>query len=282
MLAYRARNAGGFSPDARVLLRNLSGRQGLLEEGSYLHGELDAGAEFMGAFGITMSPQADPALPLELELIVGDGVLRESVDDKLRFRIVPGRDGAVAVEGASKRTVAGEEALRLYNGADASTAVVSELPAGAVLEVSVVAGEWLAIAGERGEGRRLWLPADRVSEGGQGPVTAVAREHLMIDPPIIELNEVPSVVQASAVELSGTALHHRRVRDVVVTVRAPGPSQPERKVFYLANREEEGEAAKRLEFRTPVELSPGSNRITILVRDHDKVERVEEVWVYRE
>ena len=282
LLAYRAHNAGGEAPDARVLLRNLSGRQGLLEEGSYLYGKLEPGADFMAAFGISMSPQADPSLPLELELIVGDGILRESVDDKLRFRIIPGREGAVEVEGERRRTVGDQGALRLYSGADASTAMVAELPEGAVIEVSTVAGEWLALDGARGEGRRLWLPGDLVELGGKGAPTELPREHRMIDPPVIDLAELPSVVSEAAVEISGTAHHHRRVRDVVVTVRAPGPSQPERKVFYLANREAEGEAAQHLEFRTAVELSPGSNRISILVRDQDKVERIEELWVYRE
>src|SRR5690606_30661708 len=38
LLGFQAHNAGGPSPDARVLLRNLSGRQGLLEEGLFVHG----------------------------------------------------------------------------------------------------------------------------------------------------------------------------------------------------------------------------------------------------
>jgi len=282
LLAYRAHNAGGDAPDARVLLRNLSGRQGLLEEGSYLHGKLPTGADFLGAFGISMSAQADPTLPLELELIVGDGVLREAVDDKLRFRIVPGREGVLEVEGPRRRTVSGESGLRIYNGADASAAVVAELDPGAVLEVSAVAGEWLAVPGAQGEGRRLWLPADRVSEGGKGPVARIPREHRMIDPPVIELAEVPSVVSSDTVEISGVARHHHRVRDVVVTVRESGPAQPERKVFYLANRELDGDGARALEFSTPVELSPGSNHVTVLVRDHDKVERYADLWVFRE
>src|SRR5690606_14947168 len=166
LLGFRAHNAGGPSPDARVLLRNLSGRQGLLEEGLFVHGELGGDAAFLGAFGISISPKADPALPLELELIVGDAVLQESVDDKLRFRIVPGREGVVEVEGQRRRTVTSEEPCRVYNGADSSAPVVAELATGAVIEVSGVAGDWLAVDGERGEGRRLWVPGDVVEVGG--------------------------------------------------------------------------------------------------------------------
>ncbi|MFO7567225.1 MAG: MXAN_5808 family serine peptidase [Enhygromyxa sp.] len=282
LLGFRAHNAGGSSPDARVLLRNLSGRQGLLEEGLFVHGPLDSGAGFLGAFGISISPSADPALPLELELIVGDGILRESVDDKLRFRIIPGRDGVVEVEGERRRTVAGDEPCRVYNGADGSTPVVAELESGAVIEVGGEAGGWLAIDGERGEGRRLWVPADVVGVGGEGSPARLPREHRMVDPPVLELAEIPGVVAGESVEIRGIGRHHVRVRDVVVTVRASGPSQPERKVYYLANRAIEGDQAKALEFSAQVPLSPGSNRVTIVVRDHDKVERRRDLWVFRE
>jgi carboxyl-terminal processing protease len=282
LLAFRAHNAGGASPDARVLLRNLSGRQGLLEEGLFVHGPLKANEEFMGAFGISISPKADPALPLELELIVGDGILRESVDQKLRFRIVPGREGVLDVEGQRRRTYTSEAPCRVYNGADSSTAVVAELATGAVIEVSGVAGDWLAIDGSRGEGRRLWVPADVVEVGGAGSVARLPREHRMVDPPVLELAEVPGVVAGDSVEIAGIGRHHVRVRDVMVTVRASGPSQPERKVFYLANRAIEGDEAKTLEFSAKIPLSPGSNRVTIVIRDHDKVERLRDLWVFRE
>lgn len=282
LLGFRAHNAGGASPDARVLLRNLSGRQGLLEEGLFVHGELGSDAGFLGAFGISISPKADPALPLELELIVGDAILQESVDDKLRFRIVPGRDGVVEVEGQRRRTVTSEEPCRVYNGADSSTPVVAELATGAVIEVSGAAGDWLAVDGERGEGRRLWVPSDVVEVGGNGSIARVPREHRMVDPPVLELTEIPGVVTGDSVEIRGIGRHHVRVRDVVVTVRASGPSQPERKVFYLANRAIEGDEAKTLEFSAKVPLSPGSNRVTVVVRDHDKVERRRDLWVFRE
>jgi carboxyl-terminal processing protease len=281
LLGFLAHNDGGPAPDARVLLRNLSGPQGLLEEGLFVHGKLAGGDSFLGAFGVTVAPSADPALPLELEMIVGDGVLRESVETKLRFRIVPGRDGVLEVEGERRRTVIGDGPLRLYNGADGSTPIVAELAPGAVIEVVDVAGEWYALAGQRGEGRRLWLPKDMVEVGGRGAITRLVREHRMVEPPTLELGEIASIVTADSVEIPGLARHHVRVRDVVVTVRASGPDQPERKVFYLANRALEGDEAKSLEFRAPIPLQPGSNRITVIVRDQDKVERRRDLWVFR-
>lgn len=295
LLGFAAHNVGGDAPDARVLLRNLSGRQGLLEEGLVVHGPLGQGS-FMGAFGISISPSADPTQPLELELIVGDGLLRESVDDKLRFRIVPGRDAIARNERPEKWTVSGDEPVRLYNGADASAPVVTEVPAGAVLEVTGTVDGWLAIAGPKGQGRQLWAPADLLERGGTGRPTTIASDRRMVDPPVLDAITVDGasvdsgdvgdghggVVSSSSVALAGTASHPVRVRDVVVTVRASGPSQPERKVFYLANRALEGEGAKTLTFDAEIPLEPGSNRVTILVRDHDKVERRRDLWLFRE
>ena len=281
LLAFLAHNAGGPARDARVLLRNLSGRQGLLEEGLYVHGKLAGGEQFLGAMGISVAGTADPALPLELELIVGDGLLRESVEDKLRFRVLPGRPAALTVQGEARHTARGDDPLRVYNGADASSAVVTELEPGTVVEVQQRAGSWLALSGPASHGRRLWIPSDRVDPGGEGAADSLDRAQRMVDPPIIEIAETPAIVEGERVAISGIARHHVRVRDVVVTVRASGPGQLPHKVFYLANRALEGEAARELEFATDVPLSLGSNQVVVVVRDRDKVERRHELWVYR-
>lgn len=290
LLAFRAHNAGGPAPDARVLLRNLSGTQGLLEEGLVVHGALAQGEEFTGAFGVSIAPTADPSQPLELELIVGDGVLRESVDDKLRFRIVPGRD-AVSDAHSGRYKVGGDEPVRLYNGADSSAPVVAELPAGTLLEVVGSSGDWRALAGPKGQGRRLWVPADllEAASGGKARAALDPKAGRMVDPPHIVLaddagedgDDGAPVVETERVTIAGVAEHPERVRDVMVTVRAAGPAQPERKVFYLANRAVDGDAAKRLEFSAEVPLSPGSNRVTIIVRDQDKVMRQRDLRVFR-
>ncbi|GEM_PF-886922 len=304
LLGFRAHNSSGQAPDARVLLRNLSGRQGLLEEGAFAYGALGSSeggttgeGSFVGAFGISISPTADPALPLELELIVGDAVLRESVDDKLRFRIVPGRDAAVLRDHPSRWTARGEDGIRVYNGADGSAPVVAELEAGSVLSITAEVDGWLALDGARGEGRRLWVPKDLFESGG-GAITALPKVHRMVDPPVlVELTAGgqtvdgdpegegdagrPGVVSGPSVTIAGLVEHHIRVRDVVVTVRAAGPAQPERKVFYLANRALDGGPAKQLRFSTEVPLAVGSNRVTIVIRDQDKVERRRDLWLFR-
>ena len=278
LLAFRAYDDGGDAPDARVLLRNLSGKQGLLEEGLFVHGPLAGGGSFMGAFGISIAAKADPALPFELELIVGDGVLHESVDDKLLFRLVPGRDAITAITSDRFRRVAGDEPLRVYAGADASMPIVTELAPGSVIEVEGQTGEWLAMAGPKGQGRRLWIPADRV-ELAKGSAKPIELGQRMVDPPKLTIEPVPEQVEGKRVQITGTASHATRVRDVVVIVQGSAPGQPQRKVFYQPNAELEGPAARTLAFTTEVPLVSGSNSITVIARDHDKVERRQELWV---
>ncbi|NVB37753.1 PDZ domain-containing protein [Pseudenhygromyxa sp. WMMC2535] len=285
LFAFSAQNAGAASSDPRAILRNLSGRQGLLEEGLVYRGPLPAGGEFSGAFGVAISPSADPSLPLELELTVGDATLREGVDDKLPLRVLPGRPAAVELDAAQRRRrVLADGPARLYNGADASSPVVTQLAPGQVLVARAAAGDWLAVDAPE-PGRRLWVPGDLVEPASEGKAASLRRDHRMIDPPELELSPIgedgSGVVSGERVKVEGIARHHTRVRDVVVTVRASGPAQPERKVFYLANRALEGEEAKSLGFSAEVPLAAGSNRVQILVRDHDKVERRHELWIFR-
>jgi carboxyl-terminal processing protease len=283
LLAFVAKNDGaGKSPDVRAILRNLSGTQGLIEEGAITLGELLPGAEIGGAFGITVNPEADPALPFELELAIGDGRMRTRAQDKLRLRVLPETPAFVA--GAQQIRVDGE-GLRLYSGAHASANISLELEAGAVLDTVGTIGKWRVI--EAGlKGRRLFVPSDLGTEipGAAEAAHAVKPDLLRVAvvPPQLDLEAVPRVTSADAFELRATASHPRRVRDVVVLVRPPGPSQIDRKVHYVANPSTAGDGARSFAFHTDVPLAPGGNRVVVLVRDGDDVEQRHDVWVYRE
>jgi carboxyl-terminal processing protease len=277
LLAFEVRNDGtGKAIDARAFLRNLSGAQGLLEEGLAVVGSLGAGKTATGAFGITISPNADPAIPIELDLAIGDTHLRESARHKLRLRVTTQRPAFAAKK---SRALVSAESARIYNGADSSAAVVSELETGSRVDLVGEAGDWAALATKRG--RRVWVPKD-VLEEGAGKKAKLERAGLIVDPPRVNLEAVPRSVSSDAVTIKGTAEHPRRVRDVVVKVKPSAPSSRERKVYYLANPQVDGAAAKSMQFETRVPLDKGSNRISIIVRDGSKVERRRDVLVYRE
>lgn len=281
LLALEIRNgSAAASSDARALVHNLSGAQVLLEEGFLQLGKIAADGAVRGAFGLSVSDQADPDKPVELEVIVADIVVRESVRHKFTVPLGPASVGFASAPG---RVVAGDEPVRLYNAADNRARQFAELPGGVALDILGGAGGWSAVAA--GPGRRAWLPSDlvKLADVAVGkPSKLPARPSLLVQPPVIDIEPLARVVAADAVELRGTARHQGRVRDVVVAVKPPGTAQVERKLDYRANPAHQGDAARSLDFSAQVPLSPGSNRILITARDGDDIEATREVWVFRE
>lgn len=285
LLAFVARNDGpGTSPDVRAVLHNHSAQQGLLEEGAVTLGKLGPGSEARAAFGITVNADADPSLPFEVEMAVGDAQVRARASDELRLRVlstaepIASADETVRVEG---------EPLRVYNGGHASAPVVLELPVGTeVATVGTVSG-WRVIE-VPSQGRRMFVPADlgTVTPRSRAPkereLLAAVEHTPLVVPPALRIESVLRVVADDHVTIRGTAEHPRRLRDVAVLVRPPGPSQIDRKIHYAANPEPRGVGAQSLSFEADVPLEPGGNRITILARDGRKVELHEDVWVFRE
>lgn len=282
IFAFEMRNLGdGPAPDAQAILRNLSGSQGLLEEGSVELGRLGKGKSASGSFGITISPKADSAIPLELELLAGDAVVRQSVRQKLRLKILPDREAFVAAP-ARHKVLAQPATLRL--GADNSAAKVGTLAAGSTFEAIGAAGKWLVVRGD--SGRRYYVPADLAEKvkdlkkasrkPGFKPTTT------LIDPPRLAFDGLSLRAASGSVSLRGTASHSARVRDVMVTVEAENPGSRRKKVYYHANPELSGDGAQAMSFEAEVPLESGSNRITVVARDQDKIERTQDLRVYRE
>ena len=280
LLALEIRNdSGADSSDARALVHNMSGAQVLLEEGFLQLGKIPARGAVRGAFGLSVSEQADPNKPVELEVIVADVVVRESVRHKFDVPLGPPASGFVA---GPARVVAGEEPVRLYNAADGQARQLAEVAGGTALDILGTAGGWSAALA--GPGRRAWLPSDLVKAGGAPGKGGKLpdRPALLVQPPVIELDPVAPVAAGATVEIRGTARHEGRVRDVVVAVKPPGTAQVERKLDYRANPAHQGAAARSLDFSAQVPLEPGSNRVLVTARDGDDIEATREVWVFRE
>jgi carboxyl-terminal processing protease len=281
LLAFEAHNDGpGASPDARVLLRNLSGRQGLLEEGFYALGVLAPGASRTGAFGLTMRDEADPAVPLELELVLGDAKLRTSTQDRLSFRVLTETPARAPVR---KRVQVGGTDARLYAGAHPSSTVVATATAGVQLDVIGEQGGYLVVEGA-GNGRRMFLPADLdgLAPAGARNTKLRAAPRIQVLPPTVDLDAVPRTTSSPTAKIAGTVRHVERARDVAVLVRPPGTGRTDRKVFYLANDATDAAGARSLAFAADVPLEPGGNRISILARDGAKIVHRRDLWIFRD
>ncbi|MEZ4380086.1 MAG: MXAN_5808 family serine peptidase [Nannocystaceae bacterium] len=283
LLAVRARNRGAAAAESvRALLRNKSGAQGLLEEGFSDLGEIKAGAEVRGAFGVSVAETADLKAPLELDLMVADVNLRAAARERLELRIVDRRPELEALTGDAGRVQVKAEGARLYNGADGKSPVLGELAGGAVVEVVGRAGGWLALDLE--PGRRAWIPAD-LTEPAPAKATRTPlpeRSALLVSPPRLAIKAPPRVVEAATLTIEATATHARRVRDVVVAVAAVGPGAVEKKVFFKANGARDGAGARSMTIAAEIPLVEGGNRITVTARDGDDVEATEELLVFRE
>jgi len=278
LLAFRAYNHGdGDSPDVRAFLRNLSGEQGLLEEGFVQLGAVPVGESVSGAFGIWVKDDAEPGRPFLLDLTVGDAVLRVTAADAMKLEVLP---SAATREDAPRVVTVGDAALRLRSGAHATASVAADAAAGSVVSFEGKVGAWLYAIAPGEPSRRWFIAADHGGfEDKPGDAKAatglVARRS--VRPPTLALESIPRRTTAGALTLEGTASHPRHLRDVVVMVRPPGPGQSDKKVEYVAA----GPQGKTLEFQAEVPLEPGGNRIYVVARGDGDVQTSREVWVYR-
>ncbi|TPV93890.1 MAG: PDZ domain-containing protein [Myxococcales bacterium FL481] len=276
LLAFRVHNRGpGPSADTRMMVRNLSGTQGLLEEGLFDLDTIAPTKSADGAFGFCVAKDADPKRPVELVFTAADARLRERTDQNVELRVVDERATFVAKR---ERVVVGEHKLRLYNGADASAAIVDLVDPHRALEVIGRAGPWSALAG--GAGRRLWAPSDLLTvQRPTGPVY-VADATWLVDPPQIGLDPVATRPTATRVTLRGTVTARRGVRDVVVyQTTNEAAARPHKTSFQAA---EATQTEIPLPFAFDIDLAPGGNRLIVEARDAQDVVAQREVWVYRD
>lgn len=278
LLAFRAYNHGdGPSPDVRAFLRNLSGDQGLLEEGFVQLGVVPVGDSVSGAFGIWVKEDADPSRPFLLDLTLGDVQLRVTVSDAMTLKVLPVAGERVALERAVKVEGKG---LKLRGGAHASSVVVADASEDTILSFEGKVGPWLYTEAP-GEPSRRWFVAE--DQGGfaehVGPTGAAKglQARRLVRPPTLEIRPIPRRTTAAALKLEGVASHPRHLRDVVVMVRPPGPGQIDKKVEYVAA----GPDGQTLEFEAEIPLEPGGNRIFVLARGDGDVQNSTALWVYR-
>jgi len=264
----RVKNIGtGASLRTEAIVRNGAGQEGILiSAGRFEAKDLAPGAtkDFSFVYEVGNDFQGDE---YQLELMVADTVLGESISDKIKIKIA-GAGSAPAPD----------EGLVTINKADVA---LRESPSGDALILGHAdKGSSFRSTGKLGNFDRVELESGRpafvanadISRGGGG--TSSFRPQWDATPPLLSVS-APTMVTGNVVHITGTATDNTEVKDIYVRVWNRESKLPPKKVFYLPNRGEK----TRLDFETDVPLWPGSNLIQVFAREGNEVQSVQTLMV---
>ena len=264
----RVKNIGaGASLRTEAIVRNGAGQEGILiSAGRFEAKDLAPGAtkDFSFVYEVGNDFQGDE---YQLELIVADTVLGESISDKIKIKIAGSGPAPAPDEGMVTANKA-EVALRESPSSDAL--VLGYADKGSSFRSTGKLGNFNRIDLE--SGRPAFVAAVDVSRGGSGSPSY--RLQWDATPPLLSVS-APTVVTGNLVHIKGTATDNTEVKDIYVRVWNRESKLPPKKVFYLPNRGEK----TRLAFETDVPLWPGSNLIQVFAREGNEVQSVQTLMV---
>jgi carboxyl-terminal processing protease len=264
----RVKNIGaGASLKTEAIVRNGAGQEGILiSAGRFEAKDLAPGAtrDFSFVYEVGNDFQGDE---YQLELVVADTVLGESISDKIKIKIAgPGAaptpdEGMVTINKAD---------VALRESPSASGLVLGHADKGSSFKSTGKLGDFGRI--ELESGRPAFVASADIARGGGG--TPTYRAEWDATPPLLSVS-APTVVTGNVVHISGTATDNTEVKDIYVRVWNRESKLPPKKVFYLPNRGEK----TRLSFETDVPLWPGSNLIQVFAREGNEVQSVQTLMV---
>jgi len=249
-------------------VRNGAGQEGILiSAGRFEAKELAPGAtkDFSFVYEVGNEFQGDE---YQLELMVSDSALGESISDKIKIKIAPAATSVPAPDDASVAVKRADVLLRESPGPDSS--ILGNAEAGSVFHSTGKVGSFYRIEIE--PGRQAFVSVDDVTRGGSG--TPKYRPKWDATPPLLSVS-APTVVSGPTVHLKGIATDNTEVQDLYIRVWNRDSKLPPKKVFYLPNKGEK----TRLSFETDVPLWPGSNLIQVFAREADEVQSVQTLLV---
>ncbi|NOY90998.1 MAG: peptidase S41 [Deltaproteobacteria bacterium] len=253
-LYLRVRNVGpGRTFRTQANLRNLSGRGILLHDGRFRIDDLEPGQERLLHFTFDVLSDFEDDVA-KLEVSVADLDLREAVTEKLELAI---RDSDTPVRARTGRVSLAEGAT--LRAAPRTAAEVLGTVRGVVqLAAQAESGDFVRVA--LPDGPPAWVASDELVSSGRGGEIQFALGHR---PPELSVGDGHLLVTRDAsVELSGTAVDDRFVRDVYVFAGT-------RKVFYQSNAH--ASDRRRAQFSTRVPLHAGLNYLYVVARESPEV-----------
>jgi carboxyl-terminal processing protease len=263
----RVKNIGaGPALHAEAIVRNGAGQEGILiSAGRFETKDLAPGAskDFSFVYEVGSDFQGDD---YQLELMVADTVLGESISDKIKIKIAPPGPAVTPDDG----TVTAKASVPLRESPDADALIVGYANQGSGFHSTGKIGGFERIDIE--PGRPAFVSVASISKGGSGSPSY--RQRWDATPPVLSVT-APTVVVGPSVHLKGAATDNTEVKDLYVRVWNRDSKLPPKKVFYLPNRGEK----TRLGFETDVPLWPGSNLIQVFAREGDEVQSVQTLMV---
>ncbi len=259
----------GSGPAIRTeaILRNGTGQEGILITGGRFDiKELAVGAVKTVSFAYEV--EADyQGNDYQLELMVGDTVLGESVTDKIKIKIAkPGPP--VQTDGGFVTVTAADAVLR-ESPVDSSL-IVGHAAKGAGFKLTGRMAGFVRI--ELEANHSAFVAATDIQMGGTAKGTFQPR--WQVSPPVL-IATAPTVVSGNSVHLRGVASDDNQIKDVFVRVYNRDSKMPPKKVFYLSNR---GDRTK-LSFEADIPLWPGSNLVQVFARETNEVQSVQTLVV---
>ncbi len=264
----RVKNIGaGTALHTEAIVRNGAGQEGILiSAGRFEAKDLAPGATKDFSFVYEVGNDYAGS-DYQLELMVADTVLGESISDKIKIKIAGPGPAPTPDEGmvtANKANVA----LRESPSADA-------LLLGYANKGSSFRATGKLTGFERVDlesGRPAFVSTADVSRGGGGSPSY--RLQWDATPPVLTVS-APTVATGNVVHIKGNATDNTEVKDIYVRVWNRESKLPPKKVFYLPNRG----GKTSLAFETDVPLWPGSNLIQVFAREANEVQSVQTLMV---
>jgi carboxyl-terminal processing protease len=264
----KVKNIGqGAALRTEAILRNGSGQEGILiSSGRFETKDLAPGASrtFTFVYEVGADYRGDD---YQLDLVVADTVLGESVTDKIKVKLAPAGPAPSAEDGSVTITRS-EAALR--EAPVNNALVVGHAPKGTVWRSTGRIGAFQRVEVE--SGRPAFVAAADVTPGGA--VHGTFLPEWQVTPPILTVT-APTVVPGNTVHVKAMASDDSGVKDVYIRVWNRDSKLPPKKVFYLPNKGDK----TRLSFETDVPLWPGSNLVQVFARETNEIQSVQTVVV---
>jgi len=264
----KVKNIGqGAALRTEAILRNGAGQEGILiSAGRFDTKDLAPGATrtFSFVYEVGQEFRGDE---YQLELVVADTVLGESVTDKIKVKLAPAGPAPVAEDQVV--TVTRAQAV-LREAPSDSALVLGQAPKGTAWKSTGKIGAFSRVEIE--SGRPAFVATADITPGGSVQGTFIPR--WQVTPPVLVVT-APTVVPGNTVHLKATASDESEIKDVYIRVWNRDSKLPPKKVFYLPNKGDK----THLAFEADVPLWPGSNLVQVFARETNEIQSVQTLVV---